>query len=84
MNTKLPWTPLVPAFGLEQFGIPTPRRNAEAWRHFDMVGMIGQNYSGTIQGYGTFVCFIFVLAKVLYTCVCIAIVVVYEQYQTFG
>ncbi|GKY94379.1 hypothetical protein MPSEU_000403800 [Mayamaea pseudoterrestris] len=45
VTTKLPWTPLVPSFGLEQFGIPTPRRNAETWRQFDVPGMIAQDYS---------------------------------------
>lgn len=53
VTTQLPWTPLVPAFGLEQFGIPIPRRNADAWRHFDVLGMIAQDYSGTVQGHGT-------------------------------
>lgn len=43
--TKLPWVPLLPAFGLEQYGIPIPRRAAEAWRHFDVIGMVDQNYS---------------------------------------
>lgn len=45
--TKLPWTPLVPAFGLEEYGLPVPRRNAETWRHFDVVGMIETDYSGS-------------------------------------
>eukprot|EP00534_Pseudo-nitzschia_fraudulenta_P000111 CAMPEP_0201126786 /NCGR_PEP_ID=MMETSP0850-20130426/27450_1 /ASSEMBLY_ACC=CAM_ASM_000622 /TAXON_ID=183588 /ORGANISM="Pseudo-nitzschia fraudulenta, Strain WWA7" /LENGTH=681 /DNA_ID=CAMNT_0047395363 /DNA_START=133 /DNA_END=2175 /DNA_ORIENTATION=- len=43
--TKLPWTPLTPAFGLEEFGLPIPRRNAETWRHFDVSGMVNQDYS---------------------------------------
>lgn len=47
VSTRLPWTPLVPAFGLEQFGLPVPRRNAETWRHFDVPGMVQQDYSGT-------------------------------------
>jgi hypothetical protein len=42
---KLPWTPLTPAYRLEQFGIPTPRRNAKTWRHFVVPGMISQDYS---------------------------------------
>lgn len=46
VNARLPWTPLVPAFGLEQFGLPVPRRNAETWRHFDVPGMVQQDYSG--------------------------------------
>ena len=45
VTTKLPWTPLVPAYGLEEFGLPIPRRNAETWRHFDVIGMIQQDYS---------------------------------------
>lgn len=44
VNTKLPWTPLTPAYGLEQFGLPIPRRNAETWRHFDVNGMISESY----------------------------------------
>jgi len=51
--TKLPWTPLLPAYGLEQFGIPIPRRNAETWRQFDVVGMVGQDYSNLPEGTGT-------------------------------
>lgn len=50
--TKLPWTPLTPAFGLEEFGVPIPRRNAETWRHFDVPGMVEQDYSGTPEGNG--------------------------------
>jgi len=45
--TKLPWVPLVPAYGLEQFGVPVPRRNAETWRQFDVVGMVTQDYSNS-------------------------------------
>uniref|UniRef100_A0A7S0UG52 SUF system FeS cluster assembly SufBD core domain-containing protein n=1 Tax=Pseudo-nitzschia delicatissima TaxID=44447 RepID=A0A7S0UG52_9STRA len=52
VSTKLPWTPLTPAFGLEEFGLPTPRRNAETWRHFDVAGMVGQDYSGTNEKNG--------------------------------
>lgn len=47
VSTKLPWTPLVPAYGLEQFGLPTPRRDSEAWRFFDVSGMIAYNYVAT-------------------------------------
>lgn len=50
--TKLPWTPLTPAFGLEEFGLPIPRRNAETWRHFDVSGMVNQDYSGTCEKTG--------------------------------
>ncbi|KAL7579757.1 hypothetical protein ACA910_021896 [Epithemia clementina (nom. ined.)] len=45
VNTRLPWTPLVPAYGLEEYGLPIPRRNAETWRHFDVAGMIQRDYS---------------------------------------
>jgi Fe-S cluster assembly scaffold protein SufB len=40
MSTKLPWSVLSPAYGTEQFGLPTPRRNAEAWRQFDVAGLV--------------------------------------------
>ena len=50
--TKLPWTPLTPAFGLEEFSLPTPRRGAEAWRHFDVAGLVKQDYSASPEGVG--------------------------------
>jgi len=53
VSTKLPWTPLTPAYGLEQFGLPVPRRNAETWRHFDVAGMIAQDYSLPVHQSGT-------------------------------
>lgn len=43
VTTKLPWSLQSPPYGLEQFGLPTPRRNAEAWRTFDVPGMIAQS-----------------------------------------
>jgi Fe-S cluster assembly scaffold protein SufB len=46
VSTRLPWTPLVPAYGLEVFGLPVPRRNAETWRHFDVSGLVRQSYGG--------------------------------------
>jgi Fe-S cluster assembly scaffold protein SufB len=49
VNTRLPWTPLVPAFGLEQFGLPVPRRNAETWRHFDVASMVAESYSSAVK-----------------------------------
>jgi len=52
VTTKLPWTPLTPAFGLEEFGLPIPRRNAETWRHFDVTGMANQDYSGSCEKNG--------------------------------
>jgi hypothetical protein len=48
VNTQLPWTPLTPAYGLEEFGLPIPRRNAETWRHFDVAGMVAVDYSGKV------------------------------------
>jgi len=53
--TKLPWTPLTPAFGLEEFGLPTPRRNSETWRHFDVSGMVNQDYYGSCERNGVVV-----------------------------
>lgn len=38
-------TPILPAYGLEQYGLPTPRRNAEAWRHFDLNSLVNTDYS---------------------------------------
>ncbi|KAL3908821.1 MAG: hypothetical protein SGILL_008333, partial [Bacillariaceae sp.] len=52
VSTKLPWTPLTPAFGLEEFGLPAPRRNAETWRHFDVPSLVSQDYSGKCEGTG--------------------------------
>lgn len=52
VSTRLPWTPLTPAFGLEQFGLPIPRRNAETWRHFDVPGLVQQDYSGCVMNGG--------------------------------
>ena len=52
VTTRLPWSPLRPAYGLEEYGLPTPRRNAEAWRHFDVTGMVGQDYSASPEGVG--------------------------------
>lgn len=52
VSTKLPWRPLTPSFGLEEFGLPVPRRNAETWRHFDVASMVGQDYSGSCEGNG--------------------------------
>ena len=49
VNTQLPWTPLTPAYGLEEFGLPVPRRNAETWRHFDVAGMVAQDYSAKVN-----------------------------------
>ena len=54
VNERLPWTPLVPAYGLEEYGLPIPRRNAEAWRHFDVPGLIQQDYSASPATVGDF------------------------------
>lgn len=52
VTSRLPWSPLMPAYGLEEFGLPVPRRNAETWRHFDVAGMVEQDYSATPIGTG--------------------------------
>lgn len=53
--TKLrqPGAPIVPAYGCENYSLPTPRRRAEAWRQFDVLGMIETDYSQLPDGYGT-------------------------------
>lgn len=48
----LPGSPILPAYGLEQYGLPMVRRNAEAWRQFDVTGLVGTDYSGTVAGTG--------------------------------
>jgi len=50
---KLPWEIIYPAFGTEEYGIPVPRRNAETWRHFDVQGMVNQNYAESNESAGT-------------------------------
>uniref|UniRef100_A0A7S3VGU0 SUF system FeS cluster assembly SufBD core domain-containing protein n=1 Tax=Chaetoceros debilis TaxID=122233 RepID=A0A7S3VGU0_9STRA len=49
----LPGSPILPSYGLEQYGLPTPRRNAEAWRQFDVTGLVGTDYSGISAGTGS-------------------------------
>jgi Fe-S cluster assembly scaffold protein SufB len=49
VSTKLPWTPLTPAYGLEAFGLPVPRRGAEAWRQFDVTGLVSQPYRAQMK-----------------------------------
>jgi Fe-S cluster assembly scaffold protein SufB len=49
VNTELPWSILRPAYGLEAFGLPVPRRNAETWRHFDVAGMVQDVINGGLQ-----------------------------------
>jgi len=41
----LPWNPILPAYGLETYGIPVPRRGAEAWRNSDLPGLLATDYS---------------------------------------
>ena len=41
-----------PPFGLENYGIPIPRRGAEAWRHFDVGSMVTIDYGNLPNGYG--------------------------------
>ena len=43
----------MPSYGLEQYGIPIPRRNGEAWRQYDVPGLVGTDYSGTVSGTGS-------------------------------
>lgn len=50
---RLPTSPLYPAYGLETYGLPVPRRGAEAWRHFDVNGLVAVDYSGRPEGTGT-------------------------------
>jgi Fe-S cluster assembly scaffold protein SufB len=49
VTTKLPWSILYPAYGLESYGLPIPRRNAEAWRSFDVPGMISNTIDGNLH-----------------------------------
>ncbi len=46
-------SPILPSYGLEQYGLPIPRRNAEAWRQYDVPGLVGTDYSGTPTGIGS-------------------------------
>mmetsp|Transcript_22027 Transcript_22027/g.47797 ORF Transcript_22027/g.47797 Transcript_22027/m.47797 type:complete len:726 (-) Transcript_22027:56-2233(-) len=52
VTRRLPTSPLYPAYGLETYGLPVPRRGAEAWRHFDVNGLVGVDYSGRPEGIG--------------------------------
>jgi len=52
-STKLIESPILPAYGLEQYGLPVPRRNAEAWKHFDVPGLVGTDYSNTPTDIGS-------------------------------
>lgn len=48
----LPGSPILPSFGLEQYGLPIPRKNAEAWRQFDLAGLVTTDYSGNPTSIG--------------------------------
>mmetsp|Transcript_11533 Transcript_11533/g.21553 ORF Transcript_11533/g.21553 Transcript_11533/m.21553 type:complete len:672 (+) Transcript_11533:69-2084(+) len=51
-ETLLPGSPILPSYGLEQYGLPIVRRNAEAWRQFDVTGLVGTDYSGSVAETG--------------------------------
>lgn len=53
VTRRLPTSPLYPAYGLETFGLPVPRRGAEAWRQFDVNGMVAVDYSQRPEGTGS-------------------------------
>lgn len=53
VTKRLPTSNLYPAYGLENFGLPTPRRGAEAWKQFDVAGLIDTDYSTSPDGVGT-------------------------------
>jgi len=46
-------TPILPSYGLEQYGLPVPRKNGEAWRQYDVPGLIGTDYFGSPTGTGS-------------------------------
>jgi hypothetical protein len=58
------WTPyaqrtlqesaFVPPYGLENYGIPTPRRGSEPWRQFDVPGMVSQDYGASPEKIGKY------------------------------
>ena len=53
VTRRLPTSPLYPAYGLENYGLPVLRRNAEAWRQFNVDGLVAVDYSARPQGIGT-------------------------------
>ena len=53
VTRRLPTSPLYPAYGLETYGLPILRRGAEAWRHFDVNGLIALDYSTRPEGIGS-------------------------------
>jgi len=50
---QLPGSIVYPAYGLETYGLPTPRPKAESWKTFDLKGLVGFDYSETHKGIGT-------------------------------
>lgn len=53
VSRRLPTSPLYPAYGLETYGLPILRRGAEAWRHFDVNGLLATDYSTVPEGIGS-------------------------------
>lgn len=53
VSRRLPTSPLYPAYGLETYGLPVLRRGAEAWRNFDVNGLIAVDYSSRPVGIGS-------------------------------
>ena len=53
VSRRLPTSPLYPAYGLETYGLPVLRRGAEAWRNFDVNGLIAVDYSSRPLGIGS-------------------------------
>lgn len=49
---RLPDTPWLPPFGIEKYGIVMPRRGAEAWKQFDLTGLVQQEYQHLPESYG--------------------------------
>ena len=53
VSRRLPTSPLYPAYGLETYGLPVPRRGAEAWKNFDVTGLVSVGYPARPDGTGT-------------------------------
>ncbi|KAL3807006.1 hypothetical protein ACHAXA_010482 [Cyclostephanos tholiformis] len=53
VSRRLPTSPLYPAYGLETYGLPVLRRGAEAWKNFDVNGIVSVDYSTRPLGIGT-------------------------------
>jgi len=52
VSRRLPTSPLYPAYGLETYGLPVLRRNAEAWRQFNVDGLVAMDYAARPTGIG--------------------------------